>query len=79
MNVVYADHRAQVEEDLAGSRAHPFGGLLLSTGEAAGYDDPALEIEPTDDVWAAAHEAVWQPGATTRCASCGRRRGRAKL
>lgn len=80
MNVVYADHRAYVEEDLGSSRAHPYGGLRLSTGEAVGYDDPGLELEPTDDVWEAAHAAVWQSaGTTARCATCGRRRGPAKL
>lgn len=80
MNVIYADHRAFVEEDLGGTSEHPFGGLLLSTGEAVGYDDPALDVEPRDDDWQTAHDPDWRSnGAAFTCTACGRYRGPAHL
>lgn len=77
MNVVYFDHRATIEEDLGASAEHPFGGLLLSTGEAVGYDDPGLDLEPADDTWDDAHDPTW--GTSGDCASCGRHRSPGQL
>lgn len=80
MNVVYGNHQAYVEEDLGGSASHPFGGLLLSTGEAAGYDDPDLDVEPSDGAWADAHDPLWiEEGNVATCKTCGRRRAPSQL
>ena len=76
MNAVYRGHRTHVVSDFAGRPGDPAVGVVLDTGEAIGYGDPELDVDPSDDTWFGAHDPAWRSlgGTRARCWKCGQLR-----